>query len=89
MLNLFCSFFQASNSVEVCEYNGIEPLINLLSNQRETAQANAAVVLTNLATDEILRSEIQSKGVVGALIRPLQSRYLKLTHTKFTWKINI
>ena len=64
--------------MEVCEYNGIEPLINLLSNQGETAQANAAVVLTNLATDEILRTEIQSKGVVGALIPPLQSRYVSV-----------
>lgn len=60
--------------MEVAEYNGLEPLINLLNSSNETAQAHAAVVLTNLATDEILRTEIQSKGVVGALIPTLQSK---------------
>ena len=53
---------------------GVEPLIDLLSDTRELALANAAVVLTNMATDEGLRSEIQNRGVINALIEPLKSR---------------
>ena len=66
---------QMANCVEVADHNGLEPLIGLLgSSSREGAQANAAVVLTNMATDEILRADIQRRGVVGALITPLLSR---------------
>ena len=53
---------------------GVEPLIDLLSDTRELAIANSAVVLTNMATDEGLRSEIQNRGVISALIEPLKSR---------------
>ncbi|XP_071838441.1 armadillo repeat-containing protein 3-like [Apostichopus japonicus] len=64
---------QVQNSVEIGDRNGVEPLIGLLSSTREATQANAAQVLTNMATDEILRADIQKKGVVGALIDPLHS----------------
>lgn len=64
---------QVQNCVEIGDRNGVEPLIGLLSSSREAAQANAAQVLTNMATDEILRTDIQKKGVVGALIAPLHS----------------
>lgn len=62
------------NCVELAERNGIEPLIGLLNSSREGAQANAAQVLTNMATDEILRDDIQTRGIVGALLTPLHSR---------------
>lgn len=65
---------QVQNSIEIGDRNGVEPLIGLLTSARENAQANAAQVLTNMATDEILREDIQKKGVVGALIAPLHSR---------------
>ena len=55
---------------------GVEPLIDLLSDTRELAIANSAVVLTNMTTDEGLRSEIQNRGVINALIKPLKSRYM-------------
>ncbi|XP_022103270.1 armadillo repeat-containing protein 3-like [Acanthaster planci] len=65
---------QMANCVEVADHNGVEPLIGLLgSSSREGAQANAAMVLTNMATDEILREDIQRRGVVGALVPPLLS----------------
>ena len=57
---------------------GIVPLIDLLSDTRELAVANSAVVLTNMSSDEGLRSEIQNQGVVQALIEPLKSRYFSL-----------
>ena len=51
-------------------------MIDLLSDTRELAIANSAVVLTNMTTDEGLRSEIQNRGVINALIEPLKSRYM-------------
>ena len=36
--------------------------------------ANAACVLTNLAQIEVLRVDAQNKGVVRALIEPLNSK---------------
>ena len=59
---------------EVQSLNGIEPLINCLVDTREEAVANAACVLTNLAQIEVLRVDAQNKGVVRALIEPLNSK---------------
>ena len=61
---------------EIQNLNGIEPLIASLSDSREEAVANAACVLTNLAQIEVLRVDAQGKGVVRALIEPLNSRYI-------------
>ncbi|ESP02130.1 hypothetical protein LOTGIDRAFT_111572, partial [Lottia gigantea] len=61
------------NAKEVMNLGGIEPIIHLLSDQREEAVSNAACVLTNLAQDEQLRSDIITKGAVTALIEPLKS----------------
>ena len=58
---------------EVMAKKGIEPLIDMLSDARELVCANSAIVLTNLATDEALRSEAQRLGIVTALIEPLTS----------------
>ena len=44
-----------NNCNEVVRYHGIDPLIALLSDQRELAVANAAIVLTNMAPDEHYR----------------------------------
>lgn len=62
------------SSSEVMGKKGIEPLIEMLSDSCELASANAASVLTNMSTDESLRSEIQRLGIVPALIEPLKSR---------------
>uniref|UniRef100_A0A8C8RWF4 Armadillo repeat containing 3 n=1 Tax=Pelusios castaneus TaxID=367368 RepID=A0A8C8RWF4_9SAUR len=51
----------------------IEPLINVLSAKRDGTIANAATVLTNMATQEPLRLSIQSHGVMNAIVEPLQS----------------
>ncbi|KAL3878968.1 hypothetical protein ACJMK2_031290 [Sinanodonta woodiana] len=64
----------SSNAIELQNLAGIEPLINTLVDAKEEAVANAAVVLTNLAQIETLRSDAQSKGVVRALIEPLRSK---------------
>ncbi|NWR71858.1 ARMC3 protein, partial [Centropus unirufus] len=62
-----------SNASAVAEAEGIEPLVNMLNAQRDGAIANAAAVLTNLATQEPLRGNIQSHGIMTALPEPLRS----------------
>ena len=46
----------------------------MLSDPRELASANAAVILTNMAPDEGLRSEVLRLGVINALVEPLRSK---------------
>ncbi|XP_063714103.1 armadillo repeat-containing protein 3-like isoform X2 [Symsagittifera roscoffensis] len=62
------------NCNEIFEKNGMDPLINLLSDTREACQANAATALTNLAIDEVIRSSMQALTVVSSLAVPMQSR---------------
>ncbi|XP_070564902.1 armadillo repeat-containing protein 3-like isoform X2 [Ptychodera flava] len=64
----------SNNCSDLVEQKGVEPLISLLGDTKEGAQANAAVVLTNMASDEIMRNDIQSKGIVSALTSPLLSK---------------
>ena len=58
---------------EVLRLKGVEPLIDLLSDSHERIISNAAMVLTNMSSDEQLRSEIQRLGVINALIEPLSA----------------
>ncbi|XP_042658129.1 armadillo repeat-containing protein 3 isoform X1 [Tyto alba] len=62
-----------SNASAVAEAEGIEPLVNTLNAQRDGAIANAATVLTNLATQEPFRVTIQSRGIMRALAELLHS----------------
>ncbi|NXT50330.1 ARMC3 protein, partial [Pluvianellus socialis] len=57
----------------VAEAEAIEPLVNTLNAERDGAIANAATVLTNLATQEPFRISIQSRGIMSALAEPLRS----------------
>ncbi|KAM5338232.1 armadillo repeat-containing protein 3-like isoform 1-T2 [Glossophaga mutica] len=62
-----------SNANAAAEADGIGPLINLLSSKRDGAIANAATVLTNMATQVALRETIQNHDITHALIGPLRS----------------
>ncbi|KFV80605.1 Armadillo repeat-containing protein 3 [Struthio camelus australis] len=62
-----------SNASAIAEAEGIEPLINTLSAQRDGAIANAATVLTNMAMQEPFRLKILSHGIMSALVGPLRS----------------
>jgi hypothetical protein len=59
---------------EVSTLNGTETLTHLLADPRDEAVANTCCVLTNMATEEVLRSEAQGKGIVTALLEPLKSQ---------------
>ncbi|XP_027743391.1 armadillo repeat-containing protein 3 isoform X2 [Empidonax traillii] len=62
-----------SNASAVAEAEGIEPLVNTLSAQRDGTIVNAVTVLTNLAMQESSRVSIQSHGIMSALVEPLHS----------------
>ncbi|NWX78252.1 ARMC3 protein, partial [Alca torda] len=62
-----------SNARAAAEAEVIEPLVNTLNAQRDGAIANAAAALTNLATQEPFRVNIQSHGIMRALAEPLRS----------------
>ncbi|XP_023775947.1 armadillo repeat-containing protein 3 isoform X2 [Cyanistes caeruleus] len=57
----------------VAEAEGIEPLMNTLNAQRDGAISNAIAVLTNLSLQEPSRVNIQSQGIMSALVGPLRS----------------
>ncbi|XP_067148615.1 armadillo repeat-containing protein 3 [Apteryx mantelli] len=62
-----------SNASAIAEAEGIEPLINTLSAERDGAIANAATVLTNMAMQEPFRLNILSHRIMSALVGPLRS----------------
>ncbi|XP_063179945.1 armadillo repeat-containing protein 3 isoform X1 [Chroicocephalus ridibundus] len=62
-----------SNARAAAEAEVIEPLVNTLNAQRDGAVANAAAALTNLASQEPFRVNIQSRGIMRALAGPLRS----------------
>ncbi|XP_074013254.1 armadillo repeat-containing protein 3 isoform X2 [Numenius arquata] len=62
-----------SNARAVAEAEVIEPLVNILNAQRDRAVAHAATVLTNLATQEPFRTNIQGHGIMRGLAEPLRS----------------
>ncbi|XP_062608563.1 armadillo repeat-containing protein 3-like isoform X1 [Saccostrea cucullata] len=64
----------STNCQEVSNLNGVETLIHLLADPRDEAVANTCCVLTNMATEEALRTEAQGKGIVTALLEPLKSQ---------------
>ncbi|NP_001258493.1 armadillo repeat-containing protein 3 isoform 3 [Mus musculus] len=62
-----------ANANAAAEADAIDPLINILSSKRDGAIANAATVLTNMATQEPLRAIIQNHEIMHALLGPLHS----------------
>ncbi|XP_058153838.1 armadillo repeat-containing protein 3 isoform X2 [Dasypus novemcinctus] len=62
-----------ANARATAEADGIGPLISALSSKRDGAVANAATVLTNMATQEPLRGSVQGHELPRALLAPLRS----------------
>lgn len=52
---------------------GVDSLITLLSHSKETVISNTCVILSNMSTDEEVRTDILKHGVIAALIPPLNS----------------
>ncbi|OCT75600.1 armadillo repeat-containing protein 3 [Xenopus laevis] len=62
-----------ANASAVAEADGVDALINLLSDKRDAVIMNACTVLINMAAQEPLRIILQTHGIVHALIEPLHS----------------
>ncbi|XP_075067327.1 armadillo repeat-containing protein 3 [Mixophyes fleayi] len=62
-----------SNASAVAEADGIDALINLMSDKKDEVIANACTVLISMAAQESLRLIILTHGVMHAVVEPLQS----------------
>ncbi|XP_073532604.1 armadillo repeat-containing protein 3 isoform X2 [Phyllobates terribilis] len=62
-----------NNAGALVEANGIDALVNLLTDKREGVVANACTVLINMAAQEPLRLAMQSNSVMQTLVATLQS----------------
>ncbi|XP_075683674.1 armadillo repeat-containing protein 3 isoform X2 [Rhinoderma darwinii] len=62
-----------NNAGALIEADGIDALINLLTDQKEGVIANACTVFINMADQESLRLAMQSHGVMQALVATLRS----------------
>ena len=60
---------------------GIEVLVNLLKDERDSTKAYACTSLTNMATDEIIREEVSqfqfTQSILPALNSPLVLFFFK------------
>ncbi|XP_073911528.1 armadillo repeat-containing protein 3 isoform X2 [Castor canadensis] len=63
----------SANANAAAEADAVDPLVSILSSNRDGAIANAATVLTNLATQEPLRMVIQNHDIMRAITNPLHS----------------
>ncbi|XP_063777656.1 armadillo repeat-containing protein 3 isoform X2 [Pseudophryne corroboree] len=61
------------NASAVAEADGIEALINLMSDKKDEVISNACTVLISMATQESLRLIMLAHGVMQAVVVPLQS----------------
>ncbi|CAF1281159.1 unnamed protein product [Didymodactylos carnosus] len=64
-----------NNCRELQDQNGIEVLIKLLSDEKDTTKAYACSTLANCSTDVVIRTDALNKGIISALLVPLKSSY--------------
>lgn len=73
MLSINVMLHFLSSLRAVYEAKGDELLVQLLQNGTPTAVVHAAAVLTNMASQEVLRCSILSQGAIQALLKLLHS----------------
>ena len=62
--------------IENCKHQGgLEVLIHLLNDEKDTTKAYACAALANCSTDQVVRTNILEKGLITNLLAPLHSRY--------------
>jgi hypothetical protein len=59
---------------ELQDQGGLEVLIRLLNDEKDTTKAYACVTLANCSADQVVRNNILEKGLIGNLLAPLQAR---------------
>ena len=55
---------------------GIETLVNLMKDERDTTKAYACICLTNMAADEVIREEASQFMFTQSIIPALSSTYV-------------
>ncbi len=60
---------------ELQDQGGLEVLIRLLNDEKDTTKAYACVTLSNCSADQVVRTNALDKGLINNLLAPLQARY--------------
>ncbi|CAF4911305.1 unnamed protein product, partial [Rotaria magnacalcarata] len=60
---------------ELQDQAGLDVLIGLLNDEKDTTKAYACVTLANCSTDQVVRNNILEKGLIKNLLAPLQASY--------------
>ena len=61
---------------EILSYQGIETVVKLVKDEKDTTKAYACVCLTNMSFDEVIRQEITQTIFVPTLCVALCAKYL-------------
>ncbi|CAF1295319.1 unnamed protein product [Rotaria magnacalcarata] len=64
-----------NNIRELQDQAGLDVLIGLLNDEKDTTKAYACVTLANCSTDQVVRTNILEKGLIKNLLAPLQASY--------------
>ncbi|CAF0918989.1 unnamed protein product [Rotaria sp. Silwood1] len=64
-----------NNIRELQDQGGIEVLIRLLNDEKDTTKAYACATLANCSTDQVVRTNTLEKGLIKSLLVPLQASY--------------
>ncbi len=59
---------------ELQDQGGLEVLIHLLNDEKDTTKAYACVTLSNCSADQVVRTNALDKGLINNLLAPLQAR---------------
>ncbi|CAF1511372.1 unnamed protein product [Adineta ricciae] len=65
----------SNNIRELQEQGGLDILIHLLNDEKDTTKAYACVTLANCSTDPVVRANILEKGLITNLLAPLHTNY--------------
>ncbi len=60
---------------ELQDQGGVEVLIRLLNDEKDTTKAYACVTLANCSADQVVRTNALDKGLINNLLVPLQAKY--------------
>jgi len=80
--NLKFNFLNKFNKFRnILNNQGIEVIVNLMKDEKETTKAYACICLTNLASDEIIRQDVAQFSFAQSIIPALNSQY-RFSHIK-------
>lgn len=65
-----------NNCRNILSFQGIEPLVQLMRDERDTTKAYACTCLTNMAGDEIIREEASNFSFGQSIMASLNSLYV-------------